>query len=157
MSSSWPPHGLQHTWLSCPLFPRICSYSRPLSGWCYLTITSSADPFSFYFHSFPASGSFQMSQLFPSSGQSIGASASASVLPMNIQGWFPLELIGLISLQPKRLSRVFSSTIQKHQFFSFPGGSNCKESACNAGELVSIPGSGRSPVEGMATHSSILD
>ena len=149
MSSSLPPRGLQHTRLSClPLFPRICSYSCPLSWWCYLNITSPADPFSFYLQSFPASESFQMSQVSPSSGQSTGPSPSASVLPINIQGWFPLELICLISLQSKRLSRVFSSTIQKHRFFSFPGSSDCKESACNAGELLSIPVSGRSPGEG---------
>ena len=77
----------------------------------------SATLFSFCFQSFPASGSFQMSQLFASGGQSIGVSVLASALPMNIQGWFPLGLIGLISLLSKRLSRVFSSTIQKHQFF----------------------------------------
>ena len=88
-----------------------------LSQWCCLTISSSANPFSFCFQSFPASGSFPMSQLLISGDQSIGASASASVLPMNIQGWFPLGLTCFISLQSKGLSRVFSSTtIQKHQF-----------------------------------------
>ena len=87
----------------------------PLSQWCYLTISSS-DPFSFCLQSFPASGSFLMSWLFPSGGQSIGA--SASVLPLNVQGWFPLGLTGLISLQSKGLSRVFSNTtVQNHQFF----------------------------------------
>ena len=87
----------------------------PLSPWCYLTISSSANPFSSCFQSFPASGSFPLSQFFISGGQRTGASASASVLPMNIQGWFPLRLTGLIS---KRLSRVFSNTtVQKHQFF----------------------------------------
>ena len=92
----------------------------PLSQWCSVTILSSATPFSFCFHSFSASGSFPMSQLLASSGQSIGASVSESesVLPMNIQGWYPLGLTGLISLLSKRFSRVFSSTtIRKHQFF----------------------------------------
>ena len=96
---------------------RVRSNSWPLSQWCYLTISSSAALFSFCLQSFPASGSFPVSQFFASGGQSIGV--SASVLPMNIQGWFPLGLTGLIFLQSKRLSRVFSSTtIRKHQFFS---------------------------------------
>ena len=87
--------------------------------WCHLTISSSVIPFSSHLKSFPASGSFQMSHFFASSGQSFGVSASASVLPMNIQGWFPLEWTGWISLQSKGLSRVFSNiTVQKHQFFS---------------------------------------
>ena len=104
--------------LSSP-FPRVCSNSCPLSWWCHPVISSFAAPFSSYPQSFPASGSFPVSQLFTSSGQSFGTSASASVLPMNIQGWFPLGLTSLISLQSKRLSRVFSSTtFQKHQFFS---------------------------------------
>ena len=95
----------------------ICLNSCPLSQWYYLTISSSAAPLSFCLQYFPASRSFPMSQLFTSSGQSIAA--SASVLPMNIKGWFPLGLMGLISLQSKELSRVFSNiTIQKHQFFS---------------------------------------
>ena len=86
---------------------------------CHPTISSSVVPFSSCPQSFPALGSFQMSQFFTSGGQSIGASASASVLPMNIQDWFPLELTGWISLQPKRLSGVFSNiTVQKHQLFS---------------------------------------
>ena len=92
------------------LSPRVCSNSRPLSRWCHPTISSSFIPFSSHLQSFPASGSFPMSQLFTSGGQIIGASASASVLPMNNQGWFPLGLIGLISWQSKGLSRVFSST-----------------------------------------------
>ena len=118
-SDSLWPHGLQHTSLPCSLSPRVCSNSCSLSWWCYLTISSSAAPFSFCLQSFPASGSFPMSQLFASGDQSIRASVSTSVLPMNIQGWFPLGLIGLISLQSKGLSRVFSSTtIWKHQFFS---------------------------------------
>ena len=89
----------------------------PLSPWCYLTISSSANRFSSCLQSFPASQSFPVSQFFISGSQSIGASASASVLPMNIQDGFPLGLTGLISLLFKGLSRVFSSTIQKHQFF----------------------------------------
>ena len=104
-------HGLQHSRHSCPLqSPRVCSNSYPLSQWCHPTISSSVIPFFSYLQSFPASGSFLMSQLFASGGQSIGALASASVLPMNIQGWFPLGLTGLISLLSKELSRVFSST-----------------------------------------------
>ena len=104
-----------------PLFSpsaRVCSNSCPLSRWCHPTISSSVVPFSSCLQSFPASDSFPVSRLVPSGGQSIEASASASVLPMNIQDWFPLEWTGLFSLQSKGLSRVFSSTIvQKHQFF----------------------------------------
>ena len=104
----------------CPsLSPKVFPSSNPLSRWSYPTISSSAAFFSFCLQSFPASGSFLMSQFFASGGQSIGASASASVLPMSIQGWFPLGLTGLKSLLSKGLSGVFSSTaIQKHQFFS---------------------------------------
>ena len=98
--------------------PRVCSNSCPLSQWCHPTISSSVVPFSSCLQSFPASASFLMSRLFASGGQSFGASASASVLPMNIQGWFPLGLTSLISLKSKGLSRVFSSTtVWKHQFF----------------------------------------
>ena len=90
-----------------------------MSQWCHPTISSSVVPFSSHLQSFPASGSFLMSWLFTSGGQSIGVSTSASVLPMNIQGWFPLGLTGLISLQYKGLSKVFShTTVQKHQFFN---------------------------------------
>ena len=119
MSDSLWPHGLQHISLLCPpLSPRVCSNSCSLSWWCYLTISSSATPFSFCLQSFPPSGSFPISCLFTSGGQSIRASASASVLPMNIQSWFPLGLTDFISLQSYGVSRVFSSTaIQKHQFF----------------------------------------
>ena len=93
ISDSLPPHGLKRAKLPCSSrSPRVCSNLRPLSQWCYLTISSFAASFSFYLKSFPASGSF------PSGGQSIGASASGSVLPMNSQGWFPLGLTGLISL-----------------------------------------------------------
>ena len=112
-------HGLQHASLLCPsLSPRACSNSCPLSGWCHPTISSSVVPSSFCLQSFPASGSFQMSQFFTSGGQSIGVSASVSVLSMTIQNWFPLEWTGWISLQSRGLSRVFSNTTgQKHQFF----------------------------------------
>ena len=107
LSDSLRPHGPQHTRLLCPpLSPRVCSSSCPLSQQCYQAILSSAATFSFCLQSFPALGSFPMSQFFISDGQSIEASASASVLPMNIQGWFPLELTGLISLLSKGLSRV---------------------------------------------------
>ena len=93
--------------------------SCPLSQWCHPTNLSSVIPFSFCLQSFPASGSFPMSLLFISGGQSIGALASAAVFPMNIQSWFPLELTSLISLQSKGLSSIFSSTsLSKHQFFS---------------------------------------
>ena len=111
LSDSLQPQGLQHTRLPCPSpSPRACSNSCPLSRWCHPTILSSVIPFSSCLQSPPASGSFLMSQLFVSGGQSIGVSASASVLAMNIQDWFPLGLTGLISLQSKGLSRVFSNT-----------------------------------------------
>ena len=119
MSDSLQPHGLQHTRLPC-LSPshRACSNSCSLSQWCHPTISSSVVPFSYRLQSFWASGSFPVSQFFTSGGQSIVASASASVLPMNFQGWFPLGWTGWISLQSKGLSRVFSNTtIQKHKFF----------------------------------------
>ena len=117
VSDSLWPHGLQHARLPCPSStPRTCSNSCPSSRWGHLTISSSVVPFSSYLQCFPASGSFPMSQFFASCAQSIRVSASASVLPMNIQDWFPSGLTGLISLQFKGLSRVFS-TVQKHQFF----------------------------------------
>ena len=106
MSKSLQLHGLQHTRLPCPsLSPRVCSDSCPSSWWCHPTISSSVTPFSSWLQSFPASGSFPMSRLFTSGGDSIGGSASASVLPVNIQGWFPLGLTGLFSLLSKGLSR----------------------------------------------------
>ena len=113
------PHGLQHTRPPCPSpTPGACSNSFPLSLWCHPTISSSAIPFSSWLQSFPASGSFQMSQFFASGGQSIGVSALASALPMNIQGWLPLRWTGWISLLSKWLSRVFSNTtVQMHQLF----------------------------------------
>ena len=98
--------------------PRTCSNSCPWSWWCHSTILSSVIPFSSHLQSFPASGSFPMSQFFTSGGQSTGVSTLASVLPMNIQDWFPLGWTGWISLLFKGLSRVFSNTkVQKHQFF----------------------------------------
>ena len=115
LSDSLWPHGLQHARLLCPSpMPRACSNSCPLSQWCYLIISSSAALFSFCLQSFPPSESFPMSRLFISGGQSIGASASATVLAMNIQDWFPLGLTCLIFLLSKGLSRVLSSTaVQK--------------------------------------------
>ena len=120
MSSSLWPYELQHARPPCPpptpgVHPNPC----PLCRWCHPTISSSVIPFSSCPQSFPASGSFQMSQLFASGGQSIGVSASTSVPPMKIQDWCPLGWSGWISLQSKGLSRVFSNTtVQKHQFFS---------------------------------------
>ena len=112
--------GLQHTRLPWPSpSPGVCSNSCPSNWWCHPTISSSVIPFSSCLQPFPASGSLQMSQLFPSGGQSIGVSASSSVLPKNTQDWSPLRWTGWISLQSKGLSRVFSNTtVQKHQFFS---------------------------------------
>jgi len=120
MSESLWPHGLQHARPPCPSStPRTYSNSCPLSWWCHPTISFSVIPFSSHLQSFPASGSFQMSQFFASGGQSIRVSASALVFPMNIQDWFLLGLTGWISLQSKGLWRVFSNTtIQKYQFFS---------------------------------------
>ena len=114
------PHGLQHARPPYPSStPGAYSNSCPLGQWCHPTTSSSVIPFSSRLLSFPASGSFPMSQFFASGGQSIGASASTSVLPMSIQDWFPLGLTSWISLQSKGLSRVFSNTtVQKHQFFS---------------------------------------
>ena len=114
------PHGLQHARPPCPSpTPGVYSNLCPLSRWCHPTISSSVIPFFSCLQSFPASVSFPMSQLLALGSQSIGASASASVLPINIQDWFPLGWTGWISLQSKELSRVFSNTtVQKHQFFS---------------------------------------
>ena len=115
VSDSLWPWGLQHARPPCPS-PTPAVNSCPSSRRCHPTILSSVIPFSSCLQSFPASGSFPMSQFFPTASQRIGA--SASVLPMNIQDWFPLGWTGLISLQSKGLSRVFSNTtIQKHQFF----------------------------------------
>ena len=113
------PHGLQHARHQSPSpSPRACTNSCPSNWWCHPIILSSVIPFSSRLQSCPESGSFPMSQIFPSGGQSIGASVSASVFPINIQDWFALRLTGWISLQSKGLSRVFSNTTaQKHQFF----------------------------------------
>ena len=117
MSHSLQPDGLQHTRLPCPSpHLKTCSNSCPLSQWCHPTISSFVAPFASCLQSFPASGSFPMSRLFASGGQSIAA--SAWVFPMNIQDWYPLGLTGLISMLSEGLSRVFSNTtVQKHQFF----------------------------------------
>ena len=119
MSNSLRLHVLHLIRLPCPLLsPRVCSNSCALIQWCHPTISFSVTPFSFWPLSFPASGSFPMSQLFASGGQTTGASASTSVLPMNIQSSFPLGFTGLISWLSKGLSRGFSSTtVWKHQFF----------------------------------------
>ena len=119
MPDSLRPHEPQHARPPCPLpTPGAYSNSCPLSRWCHPTVSSSVIPFSSRLQSFAASGSFQMSQLFASGGQSFGVSASTSVLPMNTQDWFPLGWTGWISLQSKGLSRVFSNTtVQKHQFY----------------------------------------
>ena len=113
------PHGLQHARPPCASpTPGVYSNSYPMSQWCHPTVSSSVIPLSSLLQSFPASGSFQMSQFFTSGSQSIGISASLSVLPMNIQDWFPSGWTGWISLQYKGLSRIFSNiTVQKHQFF----------------------------------------
>ena len=128
VSKSLRPHGLQHTRLPCPsLTLRVCSNScpmnwwchPPLSWWCHPTISSSVILFSSYLQSFPASGYFLMNRFFASGGHSIGVSASASILPMNIQNWFPLGWTSWISLQSKGLSRVSSNTtVQKYQFLN---------------------------------------
>ena len=119
VSDSLQPHEPQHARPPCPLpIPRVHRNPCPSNWWCYPTISSSVIPFSSCPLSFPASGSFQMSQLFASDSQSIGVSASTWVFPMNTQGWSPLGLTSWISLQSKGLSRVFSNTTaQKHQFF----------------------------------------
>ena len=116
VSNSLWPHGLLHARLPCSASsPRVCSDSCPLSWGCHPTVSSSVVPFFSCLQSFPASGSFPMSHLFASGSQILGA--SASVLPVNIQGWFPLGLTGLISLLSKGLLRVFSSTtVWRHQF-----------------------------------------
>ena len=119
MSDSLWPHGLQHARLLCPSStPEACSNSCPLSWWCHPTILSSVAPFPPAFNLAQHQGLLQ-SQFFASGGQRIGASALTSVIPMNIHDWFPLGLIGWISLQSKGLSRVFSNiTVQNHQFFT---------------------------------------
>ena len=119
LSNSLWPHGQQYARLPCPSPSLgVCSNSCPLSWWCHPTTSSSVVPFSSCLQSCPVSESFPMNQLLASGGQNTGVSGSASVLPVNIQGWFPLGLAGLISLLFKRLSKVFSNTtIWRHQFF----------------------------------------
>ena len=119
VSDSLPPHEPQHTRPPCPSpTPGVHPNSCLSSWWCHPTISFSVVPFSSCPQSFPASGSFQISQLFTAGGQKIEALASASILPMNIEDWSPLEWTGSISLQSKGLSRVFSNTtVQKHQLF----------------------------------------
>ena len=160
--SLWP-HGLQHTRLPCPsATPRAFSNSCSSSQWCHPTISSSVVPFSSCLQPFPASGSFPMSQFFTSHGPNIGFSASASVLPMNIQDQFPLGLIGWSPCCPSdsqessptpQFKSISSSALNflyiiLNYILGFPGGSNGKESACNAGDLGSNPWSSRSPGEG---------
>ena len=121
MSDSLRPQGLQHAKPPCPSpTPGVYPHSCPLSRWCHPTISSPVIPFSSCLQSFPASGSFQMSQFFSLGGLSIGVSASTSVLPMNTQDWSPLGWTGWISLQSKGLSGVFNTTVQKHQCFVAP-------------------------------------
>jgi len=119
VTNSLQSHGLQHAKLPSPTpIPGAYLKSCPSRWWCHPTISSTAIPFSSCLQYFPASGSFPMSQFFPKGGQTIGVSASASVLPVSIPEWFPLGLTGFISLQFKGLSRVFTNaTVQKHQFF----------------------------------------
>ena len=120
VSDSLRPRGLQHAKLPCPSpTPGAYSNSCPSSWWYPPLISSSVIPFSSHLQSFPASGSFPVSQFFASGDQHTGVSASASIFPMNVQDWFPSRLTGFISLQSKGLSRVFSNTmVQKHQFFN---------------------------------------
>ena len=165
MSNSLRPHELQHARLLCPsLSLWVSSNSCPLSRWCDPTISSFVAPFSSCFQFFPAPGPFPMSQFFTSGGWSTGASASASVLPMNIQDWFPLGWTGLIFLLSKALSRVFfNTTVQKHQFF---GAQFSLLNSLIAQSVKNLPTmqetlvqflNGKDPLEKeMATHSSIL-
>ena len=160
------PHSLQHARLPCPsLPPSVCSNSCPSSQWCHPTISSSVTLFS-HLQSFSAPGSFPVCWIFASGGQSIGA--SASLLPVNIQGWIPLVLPNLIPLQFKGLSRVsFSTTIQKHQFFgarpslwsnSHLHSQVVKNLPTNAGEEMRVWSLGLEDLleEGMGIHPSIL-
>ena len=154
MSDSLRPHESQHARPPCPSpTPGVHSNSCPSSWWCHPAISSSVVPFSSCPQSLPASGSFQMSQFFASGGQSIGISALASALPMNIQDWFPLGLTGWIFYAWLLLNKVTHLKIQYIlaivycsflRTWDFPGGSDSKESACNAGDLGSIPGLERS-------------
>ena len=127
LSDSLQPYGLQHARLPCPsLSPRACSNSCRSNRWCHPTISSSVVPFSSHLQSFPASGSFLMSWLFASGGQSIGDSASASVLPLNIQDWFPLGLTGLISYASKFRKLSSGHRTGKVSFHSNPKERQCQ-------------------------------
>ena len=131
MSDSLRPHGLQHARLPCPsLSPWVCSNSCPLSQWYHPTIASSVIPFSPCPQSFPASGSFPVSQLFAPSGQSTGASASASVLPTSIQGWFPLGLTGLISFLLVEWCKIFLVFINVSIIFTYGPYSRTADESC---------------------------
>ena len=140
MSNSLRLCGLQHARPPCKSpTPGVYSNSCPSSRWCYPFISSSAIPFSPHLQSFPASGSFPISQFFTSGSQSIGVSASASILPMNIQDWFPLGWTGWISLQPKGLSRIFSiNTMQKHQFFGIRLSSQSNSHIHNGANVIAV-------------------
>ena len=165
MSDSLWPHESQHARPPCPSpLPGACSNLCPSSQWCHSTISSSVIPFSSWLQSFPASGSFPMSQFFAWGGQSFGASASTSILPMNIQDWFPLGWTGWISLPSKGLSRViFNTTVQNHQFF---GAQFSFLNSLIAQSVKNLPAmqetlvqslSGKEPLKKeMASHSSIL-
>ena len=147
------PHGLQHARLPCPSpTPRAYSNSCPSQRWCHPSISSSAVPFSSHLQSFPASGSFPMSWFFTLGGHSIGVSASASVLPMNIQDWFPLGSTGLISLQSKGLSRVKEYIIFKwlamKRFSWWLSGKETTRNVRAAKDVGSVPRLERSPGEG---------
>ena len=158
VSDPLQPHGLQHARPPSPSpTPRVYSNSRPLSQWCHPAISSPVIPFSSHLQSFPPSGSFQMSQFFTSGGQSIGVSASALVLPMNIQDWFPLGWTDWISLQSKGPSSVFSNTtVQKHQFSGAQDSSVGKQSAFMRETWVQSL-AWEDPLEkARAPHSSIL-
>ena len=138
MSDSLQPHELQHARPPCPSpMPGVHPNPCPLCRWCHPAILFSSVPSSSSLKSFPASRSFLMSQLFASGGQNTGASASASVLPMNIRGWFLLTLTGLISLQSKGLLRVFSSTIL---YFIRTYKDACSQSLCPQKTLVCLEG-----------------
>ena len=155
------PHGLQHARLPCPSpTPRAYSNSCPWQRWCHPSISSSAIPFSSHLQSFPASGSFPMSQFFTLGGHSIEISASALVLSMNIQDWFPLGLTGLISLQFKGLSRIKEYIIFKWLAMKrFPWWLSGKETTSNvraAKDVGSVPGLERSLGEGNGNPPSIL-
>ena len=136
MSSSLWPHGLQHARLPCPsLSPGVCWNSCPLSQWCHPTISSSVIPFSSRLQSFPASESFLMSQLFTSGSQRIGASASASVLPRNTKGWFPLGLTGYISAVCTVFNSCFLCVLSRVQLFA-----TLWTVACQASLSMEFPG-----------------